>query len=67
MRTDGEIKLKPCPFCRGEAIREKWRLPLMCLDVPAWRVICTECQVQVYGMRKCDASRKWNRRATNAD
>ena len=57
------VKLKRCPFCYGPARRERYRLPLTVINVMAWRVLCEACGAQIYGMRKCDATRKWNRRA----
>ena len=52
-----EIKLKPCPFCGGKAVK---------LGVNVFWVKCCECgsETAVYGSAK-KAKEAWNRRADN--
>ena len=51
-------KLKPCPFCGGEA-------NIMHMDGYPYWVYCEDCGVKVYGriLDKEESIRAWNRRA----
>lgn len=52
-------KLKPCPFCGGEANRYYG-------SRDAYGVCCTKCTAKVYGYwTKGAATRAWNRRAND--
>lgn len=56
-----DVKLKPCPFCRGEV--ELWKSS----EAIKCRFICKECKVEVEfprGLDSKDCIRKWNRRDT---
>lgn len=62
-----EIKLKPCPFCGGEAILKRDRIGLYCVK-------CTNCGCMTtyqfdFGEGEETSKRKaadvWNRRADN--
>ena len=49
-------KLKPCPFCGGEAIIDG-------CDETLWIVICKECNASIgYKETKEEAIEAWNRR-----
>lgn len=49
-------KLKPCPFCGGEAIIDG-------CDDTLWSVICEKCNASInYNETKQDAIIAWNRR-----
>ena len=49
-------KLKPCPFCGGEAIIEG-------CDDTLWSVICKKCAASIdYNETKQEAIEAWNRR-----
>jgi len=55
-------KLKPCPFCGGEA-----KLNLL---LGNYCVTCTECMGAIFparGMTKEEAIEAWNRRAGDSD
>ena len=55
------LELKPCPFCRGEAVIK----PVFDLNV--YFVHCKNCACSLarfYG-DKCDAIEEWNRRAND--
>ena len=51
-------RLKPCPFCGSEAIREYYGYPL-----DYWVIICRNCggKLSVYGSRE-QVIQAWNRR-----
>ena len=62
-----EIKLKPCPFCGGEAVLKRDRIGLYCVK-------CTNCKCMTtfqfdFGegeeASKKKAAKIWNRRAEN--
>ena len=56
-----ETELKPCPFCGGEAKLEK-------ADMGCWKIKCTKCPCdfgRYWYLRKRDAKKAWNRRATD--
>ena len=59
-------KLKPCPFCGGEAKCINTRI-VDNHDNPFWWVLCNECDANT-GMyvNRVDAIKTWNRRAKNA-
>ena len=55
-------KLKPCPFCGGEAKIEKH-------EEYSYIVRCTKCPCDIgrhWYRRKQDAKKDWNRRTENA-
>ena len=54
------IKLKPCPFCGGEA---HFNVTYSRKGVEHWDVQCLECKAVIwrYPTQK-DAARDWNRR-----
>ena len=47
-------KLKPCPFCGGEA-DTIWRHGY-------WSVLCYKCHAETSGFHEEDAVKAWNRR-----
>lgn len=56
-----EVKLKPCPFCKGEVELWKYSEAIKC------RFICKKCKVEVEfprGLDSKDCIKKWNRRDT---
>jgi hypothetical protein len=56
-----DVKLEPCPFCKGEV--ELWKYS----EVIKCRFICKKCKVEVEfprGLDSKDCIKKWNRRAT---
>lgn len=54
-------KLKPCPFCGGEAERQ-WGIN----PKPIYWVECTECGIEgVVCLSEEEAIEAWNRRATD--
>lgn len=56
-----DVKLEPCPFCKGEV--ELWKYS----EVIKCRFICKKCKVEVEfprGLDSKDCINKWNRRAT---
>lgn len=57
----GENELKPCPFCGGEAVVEKWRQFNM---NAAYVVKCSECgaTVPIWRETEEEATRQWNKR-----
>lgn len=55
-------KLKPCPFCGGEAILEEIPGNPDSKDAYCWAAGCKECDIGWYGDTKEDAIEKWNRR-----
>lgn len=66
-RRMSEIKLKPCPFCGGEAILKRDRIGLYCVK-------CTNCGCMTTfqfdlgegeEVSKRKAADIWNRRADN--
>ena len=63
------IKLKPCPFCGGEAeiIRDKTFSAETgeALTTLMWFVWCTECSALVSGTTEDDAISEWNRRVND--
>lgn len=64
-RKMSEIKLKPCPFCGGEAHIDCFPG----LDRPYFPVcnneMCIACDTIVTFLTKKDAAEAWNRRAEN--
>ena len=54
-------KLKPCPFCGGEA-------KIMKMGYPHW-VYCLECGAKVHGgtTSEKDSIKAWNRRAERSE
>ena len=55
------IKLKPCPFCGGEARR-------YCGKTDFHGIVCKKCSAKIYGYGSQGAATKaWNRRVDNAD
>lgn len=54
-------KLKPCPFCGGEA-------KIMKMGYPHW-VYCCECGAKVHGRTndEKDSIKAWNRRAERSE
>lgn len=54
-------KLKPCPFCGGEA-------KIMKMGYPHW-VYCCECGAKVHGRTndEKDNIKAWNRRAERSE
>ena len=51
------VKLKPCPFCGGQARRYEGIFD-------AHGICCTKCTAKIYGYAsKATASRAWNRRS----
>lgn len=56
-----ELKLKPCPFCGGEAIRG---IACHVNEDYAFRVECRECKIVTpFYDTEADAIKAWNRRA----
>ena len=56
-----DVKLKPCPFCKGEVELWKYSEAIKC------RFICKKCKVEVEfprGLDSKDCIKKWNRRDT---
>ena len=56
-----DVKLKPCPFCKGEVELWKYSEAIKC------RFICKKCKVEVEfprGIDSKDCIKKWNRRGT---
>ena len=52
-------KLKPCPFCGGEARRYYGHMD-------CYGITCKKCSAKIYGYaNKASAARAWNRRANN--
>lgn len=54
-----DVKLAPCPFCKGEVELWKYREVIKC------RFICKKCKVEVEfprGIDSKDCIKKWNRR-----
>lgn len=51
-----EPKLKPCPFCGGEA--DAWTDPFFYV----WKVFCTECGANILSNTDEYADVLWNRR-----
>ena len=56
------IELKPCPFCGGKAVLNRW----LGLE---WDIYCVTCKMgTVYEYKnKAYTVRKWNRRANNVE
>ena len=57
-----EIKLKPCPFCRGKAI-------MLQVEANLYAVTCKDVNCAAQGgvmTSEIDAAEVWNRRADNA-
>ena len=54
-------KLKPCPFCGGEALIYT---NTIIKNLPTYSVYCSECYARTYGMydTKEQAIENWNRR-----
>ena len=57
-----EIKLKPCPFCGGEAEMFSWQAHIN--DEYHLNLVCTTCGAGFQDVSsKEDALKAWNRRA----
>ena len=54
-----EEKLKPCPFCGGEA--DAWTDPFFYV----WKVFCTECGANILSSTDEYADVLWNRRVAD--
>ena len=55
-------KLKPCPFCGGEAILEIFRG----LKHPSYCIYCSKCGIETLPSKgKKGIINAWNRRANN--
>ena len=67
-------KLKPCPFCGGEAKMETFISRILCKDYCAVRVYCPGCETTSGEHRDIDydgafiqnAINAWNRRCDDA-
>jgi Lar family restriction alleviation protein len=57
------IKLKPCPFCGGEARIEKFTSKTNGFNDTTWSVNCMECDIgTIFDSDKKDMILKWNTR-----
>lgn len=58
------VKLKPCPFCKGEVELWKYSEAIKC------RFICKKCKVEIEfprGIESAECIKKWNRRGAGKD
>ena len=56
-----EIKIKPCPFCGGDA-----ELQSADFKGAVWFVVCHKCEIKTFFFSSpAKAARRWNRRAKN--
>ena len=60
-------KLKPCPFCGGEAFVYKRYDSVWRLDPTDFTVLCKECRggVRHYFQTESESIEAWNRRAND--
>lgn len=62
-----EIKLRPCPFCGGDAAMQTFTTAME--QKPRYRVLCTGCRISTdwdfWTLE--DVSEHWNRRAMEND
>lgn len=64
-----EQKLKPCPFCGGEAIiiHEAFRKNIYGVDVIGTAIGCDNCNAQMFYRDKEEAIEAWNKRIGESD